>query len=394
MSVRNPIVLVNGTLRELPAGDTVAGANAATAFIPQTYSATAGQVTFPVTGGYVVGQVAVYQNGAKLLPADFTATNGTSIVLTKPAVATDGVEIVKWTSISITDAVAKSGDTMFGKLTITGIWDQAFEAKTTVTDQYSGPTLILNASGASANYAQTWIQHQIATGASDLTDTNLSITQRDVNGNYLRTIYRYSYKNSYHSWLIGDVEKMRLDANGLSLIGPIGLGATVDYGLAGQVMKSNGPGAAPSWGAAGGRTLLATATTTLGAANVTITGLPTGYDKWEIELDGLTPAATASFLNMALSADGTTFEVQTVCSGSYTTASSVSGVFLISQVSAAGVTKLAGGGATGGGNGGSVSAIGGRFISQTGVLTALRFLWNNATTFNNATGTIRVYGIK
>jgi len=59
-----------------------------------TYTATSGQTTFAAT--YVVGNgsVDVYLNGVRLSNAEFTATNGTSVVLTDPAIAGDTVDVV------------------------------------------------------------------------------------------------------------------------------------------------------------------------------------------------------------------------------------------------------------------------------------------------------------
>lgn len=65
------------------------------------FTATGGQTTFSVT--YVVGQVDVYMNGSKLLANnDFTANNGTSIVLATGATSGDIVEAVTYTSQWIT----------------------------------------------------------------------------------------------------------------------------------------------------------------------------------------------------------------------------------------------------------------------------------------------------
>lgn len=59
------------------------------------YTATASQTTFAAV--YDVGFVDVYQNGAKLVVGvDFTATNGTSIVLTTGAAAGDSIDIVAY----------------------------------------------------------------------------------------------------------------------------------------------------------------------------------------------------------------------------------------------------------------------------------------------------------
>lgn len=72
------------------------------------YTATAGQTTFNAT--YDVGFVDVYLNGVKLIETtDFTATNGTSVVLTSPAAVDDTVDIVGYglfelANFSINDA--------------------------------------------------------------------------------------------------------------------------------------------------------------------------------------------------------------------------------------------------------------------------------------------------
>jgi hypothetical protein len=61
-------------------------------YVPTTYTATAGQTTFSAT--YNVGYITVFLNGVKLSGADFTATNGTSVVLTVAANLNDVVELI------------------------------------------------------------------------------------------------------------------------------------------------------------------------------------------------------------------------------------------------------------------------------------------------------------
>jgi hypothetical protein len=71
-----------------------------------TYTATSGQTTFSAT--YTPGNVDVYQNGVKLVNGqDFTATNGTSVVLTTGAVVNDVVEIVGYTAVGLTNTYTK-----------------------------------------------------------------------------------------------------------------------------------------------------------------------------------------------------------------------------------------------------------------------------------------------
>lgn len=56
------------------------------------YTATAGQTTF--SASYTPGFIEVYRNGIKLGAADFTATNGSSVVLASGVTAGDFIQIV------------------------------------------------------------------------------------------------------------------------------------------------------------------------------------------------------------------------------------------------------------------------------------------------------------
>ena len=84
-------------------GDTVdisiSGSGGDTTRTVNTYTATAGQTTFSAT--YTVGYVDVFLNGAKLSENEYTATNGTSIVLDTGASLDDIVEVVSFTDLNI-----------------------------------------------------------------------------------------------------------------------------------------------------------------------------------------------------------------------------------------------------------------------------------------------------
>lgn len=73
-------------------------------------AATAGQTVFVANGGYTVGYIDVFVNGAQLQTSDFTATNGSSITLISPATTGDDIRLVAWgtftTSSSYTQAQA------------------------------------------------------------------------------------------------------------------------------------------------------------------------------------------------------------------------------------------------------------------------------------------------
>ena len=92
-----------------------------------TFTATAGQTTFTPTSGYTIGYCDVYLNGVRLVNADdYTASNGTSVVLSSGAAAGDTVEIVAFIPRGLSDGYLKAeadsrfvnvtGDTMSGNL--------------------------------------------------------------------------------------------------------------------------------------------------------------------------------------------------------------------------------------------------------------------------------------
>jgi hypothetical protein len=73
------------------AADLVLSSNA---YNSTKFTSTAGQTTY--TLNYVVGAVDIFFNGVKLSPSDYTATNGTSIVLADAAALDDVVEVVEY----------------------------------------------------------------------------------------------------------------------------------------------------------------------------------------------------------------------------------------------------------------------------------------------------------
>lgn len=85
-----------------------AGTNAQTqTYIDTEYTSVAAEDTFEVV--YTVGFVDVYMNGVLLANADYTATNGTSIVLATPVVsASDVVTVRAFSSFSAGDGITQT----------------------------------------------------------------------------------------------------------------------------------------------------------------------------------------------------------------------------------------------------------------------------------------------
>jgi len=63
------------------------------------FTATSGQTTF-ATSGYTPGYLDVYLNGVHLEPSDYTATNGSDVVLNTGATTGDNLTVVAWTTFS------------------------------------------------------------------------------------------------------------------------------------------------------------------------------------------------------------------------------------------------------------------------------------------------------
>ena len=83
-------------------------------------TATASQTTFTPTGGYRIGDLAVYRNGVRLVNGrDFTAVDGANVILQQGANVGDVVEFGIFDSFNIADAVPANGDaTIGGDLTV------------------------------------------------------------------------------------------------------------------------------------------------------------------------------------------------------------------------------------------------------------------------------------
>jgi hypothetical protein len=62
----------------------------------EIFTASAGQDTFIVSGGYDVGRLTIYRNGLRLIAGTgFTAANGATVTLGVPASAGDVIEVEK-----------------------------------------------------------------------------------------------------------------------------------------------------------------------------------------------------------------------------------------------------------------------------------------------------------
>jgi len=95
------------------------GGGSENSFIVYEYTATASQTTFSgaddnaATLSYTAGNIQVMLNGVVLDPSDYTATNGTSVVLASGAALNDVLNVYAFTSFTVADTVSASAGGTF-----------------------------------------------------------------------------------------------------------------------------------------------------------------------------------------------------------------------------------------------------------------------------------------
>jgi hypothetical protein len=168
---------INGTAYDLSADRswTIDSTSASTRTI-QKFTATSGQTTFTITGGYAVGMVDVYMNGVKLDNAtDFTASNGTTVVLATGALTNSIIEVYKFGSQFIpnnalrvvTPFTATAGQTSFTVTYSVGLVDVYYNGAKLAASEYTATTgtAIVLATAAQLNDIIEVIAYSYSVGA-------------------------------------------------------------------------------------------------------------------------------------------------------------------------------------------------------------------------------------
>jgi len=170
MAIGNPITLTN---------------NVASKVISVT--ATDGQTSFTVTGGYRINQIAVFRNGVQLSQSsDFTANDGSTVTLLSAANLNDTVLFRIFDDFRVADAInsAAAAQTINGNLTVTG----TFTADGGVTGSQIG----IQSAGTVVGTAKTL--NFIGTGNTflDNGDGSVDISISGSGGGGLGTAINYS----------------------------------------------------------------------------------------------------------------------------------------------------------------------------------------------------------
>jgi len=168
----------------------------------ESFTATSGQTTF-ASAGYTAGFVDVYLNGSHLSPADFTATNGSDVVLASGASADDVCDIISHSAFEL------NAQTFTGDFTVDGttLAVDSTNNRVGIGTSVPGTKLEVNGDGlqvrldGTANTSRGILLRNTGSAEGQIqTDGNMHFIQEDA-GKYMR----FSTANT---------ERMRIDATG------------------------------------------------------------------------------------------------------------------------------------------------------------------------------------
>ncbi len=209
----------------------------------ESFTATGGQTSF-ATAGYTPQFIDVYLNGVKLAPADYTATNGSDVVLASGATASDILEIVAYTPFEVANQTF-TGDTSVTNLAVTGTFtsrgidDNADAVAITIDSSEnvgigtSSPDYPLHVKGATNILKlETTSNGRTQLGGYDSAgNANFLVGSTDsTNAEF------WNYKNGYLRFATNSAEAMRLDASGNLLVGKTSDNAAIS----GSIFNGNG----------------------------------------------------------------------------------------------------------------------------------------------------------
>jgi hypothetical protein len=177
-----------------------------------TFTATASQTTF-TPPSYTVGYINVYRNGVLLTPtSDYTASNGTTVVLATGATAGDTVIVESFLVSSVLNALPQSGGTLSGNLVVTG-------TETIGTDLTVAGNVGIGTVTAASGFSELVINGNSSGGHSNNAGIQLNYAVSPYGGGAITTasaagggLVFYTYTGNIGSETY--VERMRLNSTG------------------------------------------------------------------------------------------------------------------------------------------------------------------------------------
>jgi len=174
-----------------------------TAYSTKTeFTATAGQTTF-TPPSYTVGFIQVYRNGVLLGSADYTATNGTTVVLTTGATAGDLVTTISFYVSSVLNAIPATagsvGSTYLApNLTLSG----TTTATTISVPTINTPTGLFSTNNAYSGIARAWVNFVGSSSPTINQSFNVSSVTYVSTGVW-QVNYITAFSNTYYCPVVG-----------------------------------------------------------------------------------------------------------------------------------------------------------------------------------------------
>jgi hypothetical protein len=184
-------------------------------FSSTSFTATGGQTTFTPSGSYTVGFINVIRNGSQLAPADYTATNGTTVVLNNACTAGDIVVIEVYTLTSISNALPLTGGTVTGASTFNADVNLAVSSGN-VGIGTSSPTTRLTISSSGANGVDLAVDQGNSVASARLFFSNGTAGQACSISNDTGAL---KFNRSATAGSSTGTESMRIDSSGNFMVG-------------------------------------------------------------------------------------------------------------------------------------------------------------------------------
>jgi hypothetical protein len=172
------------------------------------FTATASQTTFSVPS-YTAGFIDVYRNGVMLGSADYTATNGTTVVLATGATVGDLVEVISFSVSSVLNAIPGTagsvGTTYLADVSVTTakIADNAITTAKIAAGAVVQADLATGVAGTGPAFSAILATNQSVTSAT-FTKVALATEEFDTNLNYDTSLYRFTPTVAgYYQFLYG-----------------------------------------------------------------------------------------------------------------------------------------------------------------------------------------------
>jgi len=194
----------------------------------QSFTATAGQTSF-ATGGYSAGYIDVYLNGIRLVDGtDYTATNGSDVVLTVGAAADDILEILAFTAFEVANVVRLKNYTTSERNALTG--------------SSSGDTIYNSTRGSIEFYdGANWIATNLIPTINSVTGTIYAGAASTLTIDITNATEEVTVRFSEGGVTIDDVENVTVTSGSASVTVPSAVyGQTAGDTLSVSIVNQNG----------------------------------------------------------------------------------------------------------------------------------------------------------